>query len=336
MMTTLDPLRASRRRGDVAANFVIRAAVAAPSVQNSQPWHFSSRPGAIRLHADPRRGLPQADPAGREMVISCGAALFNIRLAMRHLGFAVGVTLLPDPSCPDLLAEIRWGWRAPPTPEEESLYRAIMRRHTHRGPFAVEAPPPLISDLIRVARQEQAELHVIYDASRHHPLADLIQAAELVQRSSPPFAAERVRWARPPSDRRRDGVPVTACRRQPDGPEFAARGFERGATGWWYPAHRSRTDRKPSVWSPYWPPGTTGDWAGCSPGRRSSGCCCMPRPAGSASRSIPSPWSCQAHVSGSVPSSPAVRTRRCCCALVVAAALAPPCGARSPTPSLGA
>jgi len=237
MMTTLDPLRASRRRGDVAANFVIRAAVAAPSVQNSQPWHFSSHPGAIRLHADPRRGLPQADPAGREMVISCGAALFNIRLAMRHLGFAAGVTLLPDPSCPDLLAEIRWGWRAPPTPEEESLYRAIMRRHTHRGPFAVEAPPPLISDLIRVARQEQAELHVIYDASRHHPLADLIQAAELVQRSSPPFAAERVRWARPPGDRRRDGVPVTACWRQPDGPEFAARGFERGATGWWYPAH---------------------------------------------------------------------------------------------------
>ncbi|MCP9984904.1 hypothetical protein [Actinomadura madurae] len=27
------------------------------------------------------------DPAGREMVISCGAALFNARLAVRHLGF---------------------------------------------------------------------------------------------------------------------------------------------------------------------------------------------------------------------------------------------------------
>jgi nitroreductase len=142
MMTTIDPLRASRRRGDVAANFVIRAAVAAPSVQNSQPWHFSSRPGAIRLHADPRRGLPQADPAGREMVISCGAALFNIRLAMRHLGFAAGVTLLPDPSCPDLLAEVRWGSFTPPAPGEEALYRSIPLRHTHRGPFTA-GPSPL-------------------------------------------------------------------------------------------------------------------------------------------------------------------------------------------------
>jgi hypothetical protein len=208
---------------------VVHAAVAAPSVQNAQPWYFSSHQDVLRVHTDPRRGLPQADPAGREMVISCGAALFNMRLAVRHLGFAADVLLLPDPSRPDLLAEIRWGRHTPPTPEEESLYRSIMRRHTHRGPFAAEMPPSLVMDLVRAARQEQAELYVIYDTSRHRPLADLIQAAELVQRASPRFAAERVRWARLPGDTRPDGVPASARPMQPDGPEFASRGFGRGA-----------------------------------------------------------------------------------------------------------
>src|ERR1019366_5731330 len=114
----------SPRRRD--ARFVVHAAVAAPSVQNAQPWYFSSHQDVLRVHADPRRGLPQADPAGREMVISCGAALFNMRLAVRHLGFAADVMLLPDPSRPDLLAEIRWGGHRPPTREEESLYLSIM------------------------------------------------------------------------------------------------------------------------------------------------------------------------------------------------------------------
>src|ERR1039457_1150438 len=50
-------VRAPRRRSDVAASFVVRAAAAAPSVCNSQPWYFSSRQNAIRLHADPRRRL---------------------------------------------------------------------------------------------------------------------------------------------------------------------------------------------------------------------------------------------------------------------------------------
>lgn len=71
-----------RRRSGIADRFVVRAALA-PSVHNTQPWFFTSNHGVIRLYADPRRGLPEADPAGREMMISCGAALFNLSLAVR-------------------------------------------------------------------------------------------------------------------------------------------------------------------------------------------------------------------------------------------------------------
>ena len=78
--------------------FVIGAAVWAPSVHNTQPWRFAARAGEISLYADPDRRLAVADPAGREMLISCGAALFTARLALRYLGYVPEVTILPIPT----------------------------------------------------------------------------------------------------------------------------------------------------------------------------------------------------------------------------------------------
>jgi hypothetical protein len=129
-MAGASPGRGSRRCDEIAARFVIRAAGLAPSVHNTQPWYFTSDQGVIRLYADPGRGLPEADPAGREMVISCGAALANLSLAMRHLGFTSDVRLLPDLSRSGLLAEIRWGRHAPPTLYENLLYQSMRYRHT--------------------------------------------------------------------------------------------------------------------------------------------------------------------------------------------------------------
>jgi nitroreductase len=211
----------------LAARFVVRAATATPSVHNTQPWYFVSRPGLIRLYADPSRQLRCADPAGREMVISCGAALFNMRLAVRQLGFAAKVRLLPDVSQRALLAEIHWGWYAPPTLEEQVLYRSIMRRYTHRGPFTGEASPLLVANLVPAARQGHAQLHVLFGPEEHQLLGQLIRAAELTQRGNCRFAAETARWVGLPGQARRDGVPMAACPRQPDGLEFATRGFTR-------------------------------------------------------------------------------------------------------------
>lgn len=58
-----------------AARFLIDAARCAPSVHNTQPWWFGTRGSTVTLHADSDRRLQVADPDGREMLISCGAAL---------------------------------------------------------------------------------------------------------------------------------------------------------------------------------------------------------------------------------------------------------------------
>ena len=78
------------------ASFVVTAAVHAPSVHNTQPWWFSHDEEHVSVYADRRRQLRVADPGGREMMISCGAALFTARLALRALGYVPRVSVLPD------------------------------------------------------------------------------------------------------------------------------------------------------------------------------------------------------------------------------------------------
>src|SRR5690242_16983060 len=85
--------------------YVVARAIWAPSVHNSQPWRFTADGGPqLSLHADTSRRLAAADPDGREMMISCGAALFSVRLALRSLGYIPETTVLPEPGQPALVA----------------------------------------------------------------------------------------------------------------------------------------------------------------------------------------------------------------------------------------
>lgn len=83
---------------------LLDAARRAPSSHNTQPWLFRLTPTVIELHADLERRLPVADPDGTEMRLACGAALFNLRIAMLGAGIRPTVTLLPDPDQPQLIA----------------------------------------------------------------------------------------------------------------------------------------------------------------------------------------------------------------------------------------
>ena len=126
------------------AQFLITTAARAPSVHNTQPWRFRVGPDTVELWCDPRRKL-RVDPSGREMLISCGAALFGLRLAVRSLGYLPIVELLPDPGRLRLMARVSIGIAAPISGRERHLLQAVPHRHTHRGPFA---PSPLSAGLL--------------------------------------------------------------------------------------------------------------------------------------------------------------------------------------------
>ena len=143
---------------------VISLATRAPSLHNTQPWKFRPRPDCIELLADPDRKLTAVDPAGRELLISCGAAVFGLRLGLRRVGCLPGVALQPDPAEPLLVARVWPAGHAPRTPAEADLIAAVPHRHTHRGPFTPgEVPARLLDALVTDAAAEGCDLVLITD-----------------------------------------------------------------------------------------------------------------------------------------------------------------------------
>ena len=88
------------------ARSMIGCAVLAPSSHNTQPWFFQLSESAVDLFADRTRALPANDPEDRELAISCGCALTNLRIGAASAGLHVQVRLLPKPEEPDLLARM--------------------------------------------------------------------------------------------------------------------------------------------------------------------------------------------------------------------------------------
>jgi hypothetical protein len=64
------------------------------------------RPDGVDVLVDRSRQLPVLDPLGREMFVSVGAAVFNLRRAMRVHGWQIATRLTPDRAAPDLAARI--------------------------------------------------------------------------------------------------------------------------------------------------------------------------------------------------------------------------------------
>ncbi|WP_406632657.1 Acg family FMN-binding oxidoreductase [Amycolatopsis sp. WGS_07] len=188
---------------------VLRSATLAPSTHNTQPWLFSVGPAGIELYADPDRTLPVADPDRRELLLSCGAALFNLRTAIHATGVHPATMLLPRRSDPDLLALVRPRTAAPIDRRLAALARAIPRRHTNRTPFtATPVPVEAIGALRHAAEVEHAWMPHL-DESQLAGLKELVRESHGVQMNDPAFLAEWQRWTGRGRDDR-DGVPYAA------------------------------------------------------------------------------------------------------------------------------
>lgn len=196
---------------------LILTAGRAPSVHNTQPWQFTrTAHGVLELRADPTRQLPAADPAGRELFISCGAALFGLRLAIRGLGHEPTVALLPEPDDPLLLARVALGPALDPRPDERRMLAALRRRHTHREAFDRQPLPSVVlAALQRTAEVEHAELVLLHGSPERQLLAALVATAEQAHHRQPGLRDDVVHWTRQPGSRARDGVPATSFLRHP-------------------------------------------------------------------------------------------------------------------------
>lgn len=110
-------------------------AARAPSIHNTQPWRWRVGAAGLELYCEPDRRLENTDPDGRDMIISCGAALHHCVVALAALGWKARVRRLPDPDDVSYLAAIEV---VPHTADQVdiTLAAAIPRRRTDRRAYS--------------------------------------------------------------------------------------------------------------------------------------------------------------------------------------------------------
>jgi hypothetical protein len=192
---------------DQQLRFALQYAVLAPSNHNTQPWRFIVDGDTVQVCADRMRALPVVDPFDRELLISCGAALFNLRVALCRLGLAYAITPFPSESDPDIVALVRVSRDGHCDARLPRLFDALTARVTTRAPFVDEPVPAEVQQkLIDACDAEGAIASCVDDRTERQAIAQLIAEADRDQFADPRFRRELASWIHP--QRRDDGMPA--------------------------------------------------------------------------------------------------------------------------------
>jgi nitroreductase len=181
---------------------LVERATLAPSARNAQPWQWTIHAdrAVLELAVDPARAMPVGDPVRRELVMSCGAALFTLRVAAAEALLRAEVEVLPDPAQPDLLARVRLLDGAVDA-AFSGLDASVPLRHTFWRRFADRAVPAEL--LERLTTEVAAEGVRLYPVPPEHraELGWLARQADLARFENPALRAElasslRPKWSR--------------------------------------------------------------------------------------------------------------------------------------------
>jgi hypothetical protein len=195
-------------------------------VHNTQPWRWCETDEGLSLFADRSRQLHYADPDGRDLVISCGAALHHLRVASGATGWKARVRRMPNPYNDAQLANVSFQ-REPPPPTAQAALDALRRRRTDRRRSTFSpVPRETLDGLLALGPPAGVTIVAVVSHRARTELAQILAEAETTQRLDPDYVDEIVSWT---GGRHDEGIPATSrLRREPEHPKTASSRFTSG------------------------------------------------------------------------------------------------------------
>ena len=188
--------------------FLLRYAVLAPSSRNTQPWSFRITANSVEIFADYSRRTPAIDPDDRELLMSVGAAITNLRVAAAWFGFDSAVHYEQRPQESFFVALVTFQETCSTDENLRRLFPAIRRRHTNRQPF--EATPlefSALGALCDLADQFPDTVTFLLPRDKRR-LGNLVALGNELQMSRTSVRAELADWIRGSESDSEDGICV--------------------------------------------------------------------------------------------------------------------------------
>ncbi len=185
----------------------VQIACRAPSLHNSQPWQWVFTHEQLRLFLDPSRVM-DTDHSARQALISCGAALDHLRIAMAAAGWDAHINRFPEAGNANHLASIDFTPKDFVTERDRKLADAIAVRRTDRLPFSAVTEWQSVEAVVASSANRQGvHLQVIPD-DMHSKLEEAAHIAESLRMYDTPYHNELHWWTAPfePSE----GIPYSA------------------------------------------------------------------------------------------------------------------------------
>ncbi|WP_146010675.1 Acg family FMN-binding oxidoreductase [Halomonas heilongjiangensis] len=207
------------READGTPLALVKAGILAANPHNTQPWAFRVSEDRIALYADRSRNLGSFDPYRREMYLGLGCVLENLLQAAGPNGYAASLTVasgdlsLEQPH--DGLVQVAELRLAPAPVTRHSLYAAIERRHTHRGPYRETRLSAAQRDgLLAQVEGERVGIHLVDDPQGLARLGEVVVRATRAIIDDHVMVADSERWfrhSRREIERHRDGPTLDAA-----------------------------------------------------------------------------------------------------------------------------
>ncbi|MUL47122.1 NAD(P)H nitroreductase [Mycobacterium sp. CBMA293] len=174
----------------------VHVACRAPSFHNSQPWKWILESATLKLFVD-TDWLVATDSSGRQALLSCGAALDHLRVAMAAAGWTTNVDRFPNPNNRHHLADIGFRPADGVTPAQGRAADAILCRRTDRLPFGAVADWPAFEKLLHLAVGNRPAHVDVLAAQQHTELAEASHLAEVLRMYDADYHAELAWWTAP-------------------------------------------------------------------------------------------------------------------------------------------